>query len=262
MGSPFPGMDPCLESHWGDVHTRVIMYSCDQIQPLLPRDLRARVQERVLLEPDEDEGREVYPDVRVVERPRPEPGAAGRAAAVDAAEPLVITLADERVQRSIEIVEVGSRDRVVTVIEVLSPTNKRPGMGQQKYIQKQEELAEARISLVEIDLLRAGRRILGDPALSIPASHRTAYQVCVHRGWQPIRFEVYRAPLRERLPKVRVPLRATDADVPLDLQAVIDQCYKNGRYEHDIDYRAEPDPPLSPDDAAWADALLREKGRR
>ncbi len=66
MPSPFPGMDPCLEQHWRDVHTRLIVYPGNQIQSRLPSDLRARVEERVLVEtPDETRG--VFPDVRVFE---------------------------------------------------------------------------------------------------------------------------------------------------------------------------------------------------
>jgi len=69
-------------------------------------------------------------------------------------------------------------------------------------------------------------------------------------------------PLRERLPIIRLPLRSTDPDIPLDLQVVIDQCYRNGGYDEDIDYSVEPDPPLGVEDAHWADTLLREAGRR
>ena len=71
-----------------------------------------------------------------------------------------------------------------------------------------------------------------------------------------------RSPLWERLPVVDIPLRPDDADVPLDLQALIEQCYRNGGYDADIDYRHAPDPPLSADDEPWADALLRGQGRR
>ena len=58
-----------------------------------------------------------------------------------------------------------------------------------------------------------------------------------------------------------MPLRKGDADAPLDLQALVDQAYRNGRYDT-LDYKADPDPPLRPDDAAWADELLRAKKLR
>jgi hypothetical protein len=75
-------------------------------------------------------------------------------------------------------------------------------------------------------------------------------------------YEVYRAPLRERLPVIRIPLPPTDADVPLDLQALLDQCYRNGGYEADSDYSVHPEPPLNAEDTSWADMLLRQAGRR
>jgi hypothetical protein len=56
-------------------------------------------------------------------------------------------------------------------------------------------------------------------------------------------------------------LRPADRDVPLDLQAIMEQCYRNGGYD-DIDYADEPAPPLSTEDATWVDALLRERGKR
>jgi hypothetical protein len=114
---------------------------------------------------------------------------------------------------------------------------------------------------VEIDLLRSGKRVLAVPARWVPPSHRTTYQICVVRGWKPAAYEVYRAPLREPLPSIRVPLRQQDADVPLDLQMLIDRCYHHGRYD-DIDYRAAPTPPLKPDEESWAHELLVRLGLR
>jgi hypothetical protein len=262
MKSPFPGMDPYLEQYWRDVHHRLITYACDQLQSALPRDLIARVEERVFVESEEDEHRVIYPDVHVVKQPPPRGGAATAESDVVATEPLVLSLADEPISQGyVEIIDVGSGDRVVTVIEFLSPSNKISGAGRDLYLEKQHEVLAARASLVEIDLTRAGRRVLSVPQERFPPSYRTTYQVCVRRGWKLPAAEVYRAPLQERLPVIRVPLRETDRDVPLDLQALIDQCYRNGRYDG-LNYRDKLDPPLDPEDAAWADQLLRSQGRR
>ena len=162
----------------------------------------------------------------------------------------------------IEIIDVGSGKRVITVIEVVSLANKLSGDSREKYRRKQEELRAGGVSLVEIDLLRTGQRTLGVPIRRIPMSHRTAYQVCVRRGWQPAEVEIYPVPLRQPLPIVKVPLRKTDADVPLDLQVLIEQCYRNGGYDADIDYRCAPVPPLAAEDEQWAGDLLRNQGRR
>jgi len=256
-------MDPYLEPFWRDIHARLIIYAADQLNGRLPGDLRARVEERIVVEPGQDAERSVYPDVRVMQRGRGGPAAAVAEAGVAVAEPLLIRLPDElATQTFIEIIDLGSGKRVVTVIEILSLSNKLPGEGQDLYFEKRDELRQGGVSLVEIDLLRAGKRPLAVPYDRIPESHRTPYNVWVRRGWERATVALYRVPLQERLPAIRVPLRQTDQDVPLELQPLVDQCYRNGGYDDDIDYRAPLDPPLLPDDAAWADALLRSQGRR
>jgi hypothetical protein len=87
------------------------------------------------------------------------------------------------------------------------------------------------------------------------------YLVCVTRGWKWGQSEIYPLPLAERLPAIRVSLRPSDADVWLDLQTLIDQCYENGGYDT-IDYRRPLQPPLDPADLAWAEEWLRGRGLR
>lgn len=262
MPSPFPGMDPYLEQFWGDVHASLVLYIRDQLQPNLPATLRARVEERVFVEAPTGLRRYVAPDVRVVQRGRGK-GAAASAAGVAVAEPVVIPLPDEPVtQGYVEIIDVASGKKVITVIEVLSPANKLPGPGQEQYLQKQREVLAGGVNLVEIDLLRRGQRIAALPADQVPPDLRTPYLVVVRRATNPLAAELYALPLRQRLPAIKVPLRKKDADVPLDLQALIAQCYQNGGYDADIDYRAEADPPLEADEAEWADELLRRQGHR
>jgi hypothetical protein len=261
MPSPFPGMDPYLERHWGDIHQALIAYARDAIRDQLPGDLRARLGERIYVEAPEDV-KQYYPDIRVVEHPRPRrddaPEPAGRAIA----EPIIIEMIVEPIHEGyIEIIDASSGGRVVTSIEVLSPANKNSGRGRRLFRDKQRRLRAGRVNTVEIDLLRAGRRVLAVPQRRIRPDWRTPYQVCVWRAKRPENAELYRIPLRERLPVIPVPLRRKDKDAALDLQALLDRCYEYGDYA-DIDYRAEPDPPLDPDDAAWADTLLRERGLR
>ena len=263
MRSPFPGMDPYLEQFWGDVHHRLITYMSDMIQRELPGDLRARVDERVYVEPDEGTGRRIAPDIRIIERGRHRdaPMRAGNGIAV--ADPLIVHMdQDEPVRQGfIEVIDIKSGRRVVTVIEILSPSNKAPGPGRDLYLKKQDELRAGGVSLVEIDLLRSGSRVICAPFALLPEGHRTPYAACVRRGWNPSEIEYYRIPLRDRLPAFTIPLRETDPDVAIDLQAVVDQCYQAALYD-DIDYTQDADPPLTGDDARWADALLREQGRR
>ena len=150
---------------------------------------------------------------------------------------------------------------MVTTIEVLSPSNKRSGEGQRLYLQKRRDMTRGGVNMVEIDLLRAGERPLPIDPDRVPATHRSAYQAWIWRASDPNRLAIFRVSLRERLPAIPIPLRPADAEVIVDLQPILDQCYRNGGYD-DIDYRVAPSPPLEADDAAWADALLREQGLR
>src|SRR5207249_4748334 len=111
------------------------------------------------------------------------------------------------------------------VIEFLSLANKTKGPGQDIYLKKQAELKQGGVSLVEVDLLRDGKRVLSLPENHIPRRWRTTYQVCVRRGWKTGVYEIYAVPLRQRLPAIRIPLRETDEDIRLDLQDLIDKAY-------------------------------------
>src|SRR5262245_8348096 len=108
------------------------------------------------------------------------------------------------------------------------------------YLWKQREVCASDTNLVEIDLLRGGRHVLAVPLQVIPAKQRTAYRVCVTRARGEGMAEVYPAPLAGPLPKIKVPLRQSDADVVLDLQPLIEQCYRRGGYEGTIDYEKDP----------------------
>ena len=130
MPSPFPGMDPYLEAHWRDVHARLVIYASDALKGVLPRSLRARVEERVVLETPEGLSQDDrYPDVRVVEF-RPERGRPRQANGTAVAEPILLARETEPLTEPyLEIIDVGSGNKVVTILEVLSPTNKTPGAG-------------------------------------------------------------------------------------------------------------------------------------
>lgn len=262
MPSPFPGMDPYLEMHWGDVHARLIIYASDQLNARLPRDLRARAEERVYLEiPDARFGHR-QPDVRVIEEGWRDSGAREATAVLELAEPLIYHLANEPITEVyLQIIDVKARGRVVTGIEVLSPSNKVPGKGRDEYLKKQQEYWAANVHSVEIDLVREGGRAGRMTDEELPPAARTAYQAAVTRMSAYPLYEVYPLRLRERLPAIRIPLREGDDDVTLDLQALVDQAYRNAGYDA-TDYTGECSPPLNRDDAAWADALLREKKLR
>lgn len=261
MASPFPGMDPYLERHWRDVHTRLIAYSADALQMQLPGNLVARMEERVYIEMEGAPARVVYPDVRVVEA---RPGfAAGHPGgpAVAVAEPVLLELGSEPVtERFVQIMDLDG-NRIVTAIEVVSPSNKLPGAGHEAYLKKRQEFYASDANIVEVDLVRAGDWVSMLVPYHVPAPYRTTYRVAIRRATRRDKGELYPITLRQRLPIIPIPLRPTDADVTLDLQAILEQVYQNGRYDR-TDYHTACDPPLEGEDAAWAEERLREAGRR
>jgi Protein of unknown function (DUF4058) len=262
MKSPFPGMDPYLEARWGDVHTRMAFLTSVQLGPQMPKGLRTRIQEDFVIESSEARGRRIIPDAAVVERPNLDSNREGGPGGLAVVEPVVVTWEVEpRVQRSVHIVDTERGHRLVTAIEFISPTNKTKRAGRRAYLRKQRDILAAGASLIEIDLIRAGRYLLYAPESAVPSDLLAPYRVCVSRGWDTGRAEMYRIRMPERLPKIRVPLRPSDADVLLDLQQLIDDSYATGSHD-DIDYTVDPDPPLAAEDAAWADGLLRQEGKR
>jgi hypothetical protein len=255
-------MDPYLEHHWRDVHSSLVIYARDQLQGRLPKDLVARVEERVYLEKDGEPDRSVYPDVRVVERGSGVSTAVAVQDGVELAEPVIVQLGDEPITETfIKILDAKTGKQVITVIEFISPTNKIPGTGRKLYRNKQRELKKAHVTLVEIDLLLEGKRVLSVPISRIRFRDRTRYQAVVRRGWEWHKAEVYPLPLHKRLPAIPIPLRKTDADTRLNLQALVEQAYLNGGYDS-LDYQQDSDPPLEGHDAEWADSLLRQAGKR
>lgn len=266
MKSPFPGMDPYMEQRWGDLHTRLATDACDQIQEQLPSDLLAVLEEHIAVQssdPDEDlDPHGYYPDIRVEEMLESSTTFAQSESEVAIADCIQLPrILEPLTQRSIRIVEPDSGNRIISAIEFLSPSNKVGAEGRKDYQRKRTELFDAGVSLVEIDLIRRGRPNLAIAMSAIPPKYRTTYRVCVVRGWQLSRAFVYRISLQQRLPVVAIPLRQNDKEVSLNLQTSVELAYRKGRYAR-IDYSKDPVPPLTGDDAVWADTLLREKGLR
>jgi hypothetical protein len=166
---------------------------------------------------------------------------------------------DEEVQRWLEIRD--TTGQLITVLELLSPSNKLEYDDRERYRRKRQAFSGSGVNLVEIDLVRQGAPIFPDTIRTFLRQAGACYGVCVFRAGRPTEREVYPIRLRERLPAIRVPLRPTDADAVLDIQPLIDQCHERGRY-HLLNYRIDLDPPLSPEEAAWVDQILRERGLR
>jgi hypothetical protein len=201
--------------------------------------------------------------VRIIEY-NPEVGEGPRrSVGVAVAEPILLEAESEPLTETyLEIIDVESGNKVVTMIEVLSPTNKSPGAGLRDYRAKQREVCDSATSLVEIDLLRAGQHVLAIPLKRIPVEHRTPYLSCVRRAWVKGMAEVYPMPLAHPLPTIKVPLREDDDDGLLPLQPLIELCYRRGGYDGTIDYKKGPAVPFANGEAQWAHELLRAAGWR
>jgi hypothetical protein len=261
-------MDPYLERHWRDVHVSLIAFSRGQLNRQLKPPLCARAEERVFVETEEEEAyrQSRNPDVYVVEHAStPDVAAEHDSLGGDVAlvESVVIRLAHiPTKERFLEIIDVESGDKVITVIEFLSPTNKRAGAGQDEYLAKRREYLDADVNVVEIDLTRAGSRDSVLPVQHLPPSRRnTAYLACVRRASRPDELEAFPIPLAARLPVLPIPLRRSDPEIRLDLQALIENAYEDGR--HDMNDYARPlDPPFIGADAEFAEQVLKQAGKR
>jgi len=260
MPSPFPGMDPYLEhpAVFPGLHNRLIAVLSETLQAALPAPYFAEIGERVWVEVSQ---RFIEPDTSVF---RSGPIEGGAVAAPPArSQPVVVTVPhDERREPRVEIRTAGDGDeRLVTAIEVLSPSNKTPGeRGRELYLRKQRELLDSPTHLVEIDLLRGGLHTTAVPfdrlsALVGPFD----YHVSIHRSDRFEDFLVYPIRLPETLPEIAIPLLPGDPEVPVDFQAVFNRAYDTGPYRRRIRYaEAKPVPPLRPEQQEWAEGILRD----
>ncbi len=249
MPSPFPGMDPFLEDpeRFPGFHDRFITYLSEFLQPKLPEPYYADSGRRAWIEISE---RFIGPDVQVLkprrtrETPEEEKATAGVAlAAPPSGRPIVIHVPhDERREPFIEIY-VGRRPdrRLVTTIEVLSPSNKAPGeQGRDLYLRKQREVLQGKVHLVEIDLLRAGEHTTAVPRDRLMTEAGSFdYHVCIHRFDEFEDYFVYPIRLDERLPEIAIPLLPGDPSIPIELQGVLARAYDAGPYRREIRYGEE-----------------------
>lgn len=263
MEPVFPGMDPYLErpSLWPDLHIGLITAIRDHLQTQIAPGYIAQITPYIAIEQIDIvlPRRTVVPDVGVYERSA---STVSSSTNVIEAPPLIGTAVVEVATRYARIeIRAVHNAALVTAIELLSPANKRPGVdGVEAYEKKRQELFQSSAHLLEIDLLRGGKRpILAtpDPLPDVP------YFIFLHRREEWPRVGIWPCALQKPLPIVPVPLRRPDPDVPLPLNQLLHQVYRNARYDLQVDYQAPPPlPELRPSDAAWLDTQLRERGVR
>lgn len=265
MPSPFPGMDPYLENPdiWPDFHDAFASEIRRELNRLLPQPYYARLEMRPELGIVEDEGppRRIIPDV-VAEHHGP---TAATAVAIpprsEISPSVAFTVHGELLRHHfVEIRDPAQDHRLVTLIEIASPSNKRPGPDRRAYARKQSEILRSDANLVEIDLLRSGDRFFAYPELEglvskLPSS--LDYLVLVNRSWKRVDtaldFQVFPIGIRDSLPCIPIPLKEGEAEIPLDLQYLMNLAYDGGPYRRGaIDYRHPPQPSLPAELAGWA----------
>jgi hypothetical protein len=227
MPSPFPGMDPYLEdeNHWPAFQHALVAALYQALLPNLVDRYRARVGQRHYV-----------------------------------TEQALFTsiIRDEHHE---EFVEVRQRNdgRLVTLLDVVSPTNKTLPAARQAYLDKRQEAKGAGASVVEIDLVLQGQPTLEYSRDGLPDWD---YAVTVTRSTQPERYEIYTATLQKKLPRFRLPLSADDRDAVLDLQTVFTRCYDQGTFCARIDYGRDPATALIDDDRKWLGDWLKQQKLR
>ncbi len=263
MPSPFPGIDPYLESqHFcEDFHPSFLTYCRDALNDILPGDYVAQLSDRIrLVEPSHRSAKLVRPDIAVVSRSKKSSRmltqeSKGRSTLT--LEPVTIPLPPIVTEVSDVWIEIrcGTARTPVTIIELLSPTNKT-GDGFVEYKLKRRSLIRQKIHLVELDLLLGGRRL--PMSLPLPPGEYFAF---VSRAQHRLDSDVYAWTIRDGLPSIPIPLLCGTADITLDLAEIFATTYERGRYARLIDYALSPSTMRRPEDRAWSEKLAR-RGRR
>lgn len=259
MRPPFPGMDPWLEEPgiWLDFHNRLITSIADAIVPKVAPNYYVGVEQRTY---QSRTGAAVYvgrPDLGIIrtgaaetQKGSNELRSSNRSGVLEI--DVEVPVADHVDEWYLEVRE-SAGHKLVTVIEVLSTTNKLRQPGRKQYLRKRDRIFDSRTSLVEIDLLRAGKVM----PIAIPGLVSGDYRILVSRGKSRPRARLFVFGLRQPIPEIPIPLLPRDAEPTLDLNAVLHDLYDRARFDLRLDYAAPAPPPaLSEEDANWARGIV------
>ena len=256
MPSPFPGMDPVIESQrFDEFHSVYLVTLADLLVPLVRPRYSVDVERYVFLSADDHE-RMCRPDVSIAEA-RGGTALTGGAGSVATLAPrmLSVPVSHQDGQKYLSIRSRADR-HVVTVVELLSPVNKDATGGQREYLSKRANYLRTLTNVVEIDLLRGGTRLPSKPPLT-----DGDYSAYVIRNGDGARVEGYVWNLQERLPVIPIPLAEGDLDVGLDLQEAFGTTYDRRGYDYILDYQVPIVPPLTEAVQRWVSERLAGEGR-
>jgi hypothetical protein len=259
MRPPFPGMDPWLElpALWLDVHNRLITAIADDLASRVAPRYYVGVEQHTYVTVLGADSSRRRPDLAVIRTksraPVREPAASSRVTrtGVGLSKLGVEVPIRGRVEEWYLEVRIASTGKLVTAIEVLSPTNKAVGAGRRQYLRKRTRIL-SKTSLVEIDLLRGGKPM----PLSSPEMVEGDYRILVSRGRTRPRAKLYVFDVRRPIPPIPIPLLPKDPEPSLDLNAVLHALYERARFDLVLDYSKPPVLPLGEEDAAWAGEIM------
>jgi hypothetical protein len=252
-------MDPWLEDPdlWPDVHNSLIVSIRDALAPLvIPRYL-VRVESRMTVLSGEDYDQMYRPDVAIRTDDLTWPAREAGSAVMEAVEVtpyrVLVRLREDEIEECFLTIRELPERKLVTAIEVLSPTNKRTRGARQEYLDKRRDLMRSGVNLIEIDLLRSGQRM---PLNDAPPP--TDYRILVYRPRPNKLAEVFGFSYKDPIPPISVPLRPGEAEPTLDVNGVLHALIDRARYDLSIDYRRPPHPRLRKEDEAWAAAIIAQ----
>jgi len=222
MPCPLPGMDPYLEDEklWPALQHQLVACLYQILLPGLDDRYRARISQRSYV----------------------------------TEQPLFTSIIRDQHQE--EFIEVRQRadNKLVTLVDVVSPVNKVRPQGRAAYLETRKQARTQNASVVEIDLILQGQPMLDYSRDGLP---EWDYAITVTRCSQPERYEIYTTTLQKRLPRFKIPLAPDDRDTVLDLQATFARCYDQGNFSAQIDYRRDPGIKMTDDKLKWLGEHLR-----
>jgi uncharacterized protein DUF4058 len=226
MSSPFPGMDPYLEAPplWPEFHHNLVVCWMEVLLPSIGDRYRLRI------------GSREYVNQQVL---------------------LVSVIKEQHKEEYLEVRQRGT-DKLITLVDLISPANRATAVGRQAYLAGRAEARQAGAHVVEHDLVLQGQTCLDIAPDSVPDYD---YAITVGRARQPDRFEMYTTTVQKKLPRIRLPLASDDRDLVVDVQAIFTRCYDRfftGR----INYKKDPPILLRDSDHKWMVQTLKQAGLR
>jgi Protein of unknown function (DUF4058) len=230
MQNPFPGMNPYLEEPelWHQVHNRLIVALADELTPQIVPNYRVAIEERIYTSVA-DSLLVGVADISVSRRDISESTATLVTPTLTQPTKVIVPVPEEVTERYLEVRSTQTNE-VITVIEILSPKNKRSGGGREAYESKRQKILASTTNFVEIDLLRAGE------SMPILGAIRKDYCILICKGDRRPEADLYTFGIQEKIPPFSIPLKKHDREPIIDLQKLLNEVYTRARFDLAIDY--------------------------